>query len=450
MVVNIITIAMVALIVVNLLAFAATLLARLPLSGARAGGDVRARVGPNSPPHVSVHIATYDEPPTMVIATLDALAALDYPSFDVLVIDNNTPDVAVWQPVEAHVKMLGPRFRFLHRDGVVGAKAGALNIALDATRSDARYVAVVDADYQVTPDFLTLAVAEAEGSGADFVQFPQAYRGVGRAQAVERELRAYFQRFPIAANAAGAPLLTGTLSLIDRRALAAAGGWPTATITEDAELGVRLWSLGLNGRYVDRVVGHGLLPVDLAGLRVQRQRWVAGNVQTLVDMLRQRRWGRRGVAAVVAQLTAWPNFVAVPVVALAWLALAGDDMPMASFVALIASVTLFGTLVVLASRAIAMSEPRLLLVKSALLWTSSVAWWPALFVRALRFRRTPKTRQIVARGPMVDTFGSALALVVAVALAVQGWSIAAALTALCAAGLVTGPIVDRSLRSAAA
>ena len=44
----------------------------------------------------------YNEPPEMVIETLDALARLDYPNFEVLVIDNNTRDEAVWRPVEAH------------------------------------------------------------------------------------------------------------------------------------------------------------------------------------------------------------------------------------------------------------------------------------------------------------------------------------------------------------
>ena len=36
----------------------------------------------------------------MVIQTLDSLAALDYPDFEVIVIDNNTRDPAVWRPVE--------------------------------------------------------------------------------------------------------------------------------------------------------------------------------------------------------------------------------------------------------------------------------------------------------------------------------------------------------------
>ncbi len=41
-------------------------------------------------PKVSIHVPAYNEPPEMLIETLDALARLDYPDFEVIVIDNNT------------------------------------------------------------------------------------------------------------------------------------------------------------------------------------------------------------------------------------------------------------------------------------------------------------------------------------------------------------------------
>ena len=64
-------------------------------------------------PMVSVHVPAYNEPPEMMIETLNALALLDYPRYEVIVIDNNTKDPAVWQPVEAHCRKLGPPFPFL-------------------------------------------------------------------------------------------------------------------------------------------------------------------------------------------------------------------------------------------------------------------------------------------------------------------------------------------------
>src|ERR1700740_3679826 len=102
-----------------------------------------------SPPRVSIHVPAYNEPPAMLIETLDALSRLDYPDFEVLVIDNNTRDESVWRPVEAHCAQLGARFRFFHVAPLAGFKAGALNYALARTAPDAEIIAVIDSDYAV-------------------------------------------------------------------------------------------------------------------------------------------------------------------------------------------------------------------------------------------------------------------------------------------------------------
>lgn len=49
-------------------------------------------------PMVSLHLAICNEPPDVVKATLNSLAALDYPNFEVLVLDNNTRDAATGSP----------------------------------------------------------------------------------------------------------------------------------------------------------------------------------------------------------------------------------------------------------------------------------------------------------------------------------------------------------------
>jgi len=96
----------------------------------------------------------YDEPPEVVEATLRALAALDYPAYEVLVVDNNTPEEKTWRPIEKLCRELGPRFRFMHLANWPGFKSGALNFALTQTSPSAELVGVVDADYQVSPLFL--------------------------------------------------------------------------------------------------------------------------------------------------------------------------------------------------------------------------------------------------------------------------------------------------------
>lgn len=109
-------------------------------------------------PWVSIHIPCYAEPPELVKETLDALANLDYPNYEVIVLDNNTKEANLWKPIEEHCLKLGGRFRFFHMDELKGAKAGALNAALHLTSIQAEIIAIVDADFKTKPNFLNKLV----------------------------------------------------------------------------------------------------------------------------------------------------------------------------------------------------------------------------------------------------------------------------------------------------
>ena len=82
------------------------------------------RVDDGDLPPVSIHVPACNEPPQLLIETLDALARLDHPDYEVLVIDNNTVEPEVWRPVEEHCRRLGSRFRFFHVEQLAGFKAG--------------------------------------------------------------------------------------------------------------------------------------------------------------------------------------------------------------------------------------------------------------------------------------------------------------------------------------
>ena len=143
-----------------------------------AARDVRAVAG--ATPIFSVHVATHNEPAKMVGNTLRALAQQSWPQthYEVIVIDNNTANPALWTPVRDECDRLGQHFKFLHRMDVSGAKAGALNIGLASTRTDATHIVTVDADYQVDAKFLMHAAAALQLTGAAYVQFPQDRKSV--------------------------------------------------------------------------------------------------------------------------------------------------------------------------------------------------------------------------------------------------------------------------------
>jgi len=135
-----------------------------------------ARPIPAFAPKVSLHVPSYNEPPEVLTATLRALAQLDYSNFEVLLVDNNTPDEATWRPLEALCQQLGPHFKCLHLDRWPGYKSGALNFALTQTAPDAEIIGIIDADYLVRPEFLRDTVPYFSNPRVAFLQTPQDYR----------------------------------------------------------------------------------------------------------------------------------------------------------------------------------------------------------------------------------------------------------------------------------
>ena len=232
-------------------------------------------------PMVSVHVATYNEPPEMVMQSLDALAALDYPLFEVLVVDNNTKDPAVWEPVQAYCEKLGEQFRFFHVDRLSGFKAGALNYALRKTHPDAEIVAVIDSDYIVRRNWLRDLVPQFADPNMAIVQAPQDYRDSGenafKAMCMA-EYRGFFQIGMITRNERNAIIQHGTMTLVRRSILEEVDGWPEWCITEDAALGLRIFERGYAATYLPESYGQGLMPDTFLDFKKQRFRWAYGAV----------------------------------------------------------------------------------------------------------------------------------------------------------------------------
>jgi exo-beta-1,3-glucanase (GH17 family)/cellulose synthase/poly-beta-1,6-N-acetylglucosamine synthase-like glycosyltransferase len=235
-------------------------------------------------PKVSIHVPAYNEPPDMLIATLDSLARLDYTNFEVIVVDNNTTDPAVWQPVAAHCRRLGERFRFLHVAPLPGFKAGALNFALQHTAPDANIVAIIDSDYEVDASWLRDLVPAFDSENVAIVQAPQDYRDemqdAFKAMCFA-EYRGFFHIGMITRNERNAIIQHGTMTLVRRDALERVGGWAEWSITEDAELGLRMFEHGLEAHYVPRSYGKGLIPNSFADYKRQRFRWAYGAMQIM-------------------------------------------------------------------------------------------------------------------------------------------------------------------------
>jgi exo-beta-1,3-glucanase (GH17 family)/cellulose synthase/poly-beta-1,6-N-acetylglucosamine synthase-like glycosyltransferase len=233
-------------------------------------------------PKVSIHIPAHHEPPEMLKATLDSVARLNYPNFECVVIINNTPDPAYWQPVQDHCAALGERFKFLNAQNLTGFKAGALRLALEHTAPDAEIIGIIDADYVVHPEWLNDLAPLFADEKVGLVQAPQDHRDGSRSlvhNAMNSEYAGFFDIGMVQRNEVNAIIVHGTMCLIRRAALDAAGGWSSDTICEDTDLGLTILELGWVAHYTNRRYGFGLLPDTFEAYKKQRHRWAYGGFQ---------------------------------------------------------------------------------------------------------------------------------------------------------------------------
>ncbi len=371
---------------------------------------------PETSPRVSIHVPTYNEPPQMVIETLDVLSRLDYDNFEVILLDNNTSDPKVWRPVEAHCRLLNAqspvqRFRFFHFEQMKGFKGGALNRALALTDPKAVYVAVIDSDYQVEPFWLRRTIPYFASPGIALVQGPQDYRdapqNLFKAMAYE-EYRGFFHIGMVERNEHNAIIQHGTMTIVRKDALEEVDGWSEWCITEDTELGLKLFEAGYEAAYVSQSMGTGLMPDTLEAFMTQRYRWVYGAMQMIKRHARAIFAG--GSALSVPQryqfLSGWLPWIAdglgmlVTLMALVWTALmwllpAYIDVPMPALSA--AAMALFGTKLV---KTLMLYPPKVGSgVKGAfiasvaglsLTHTVGKAVWTGLWTSGKPFLRTPK------------------------------------------------------------
>jgi cellulose synthase/poly-beta-1,6-N-acetylglucosamine synthase-like glycosyltransferase len=235
-------------------------------------------------PMVSLQVPAYNEPIEVVQKTLGSLARLNYPNYEVLVVDNNTPLQATWRPLEEICRKLGPNFHCLHLDQWPGYKSGALNFAVTQTDPRAEIIGIIDADYDVDPDFLLELVPAFADSQVAFVQTPQDYsdsKGEVFSESTYRGYKYFFEVSMPSRNERNAIIFAGTMGLIRKSVLEEIGGWDEWCITEDAEASLRILKKGYQSLYINKAFGSGLMPFNFEGLKKQRFRWCFGGIQIL-------------------------------------------------------------------------------------------------------------------------------------------------------------------------
>jgi exo-beta-1,3-glucanase (GH17 family)/cellulose synthase/poly-beta-1,6-N-acetylglucosamine synthase-like glycosyltransferase len=380
---------------------------RLLVKGQSAAPTV---AGAEAFPKVSIHVPAYFEPPEMLKQTLDAVARLDYPNFECVVIINNTPDPEFWQPIQDHCRALGERFKFINAEKVEGFKAGALRIAMARTAVDAEIIGIIDADYVVQPDWLKDLVPVFADPRVGLVQAPQDHRDGNRSlmhYIMNGEYAGFFDIGMVQRNEVNAIIVHGTMCLIRRAAMDMAGGWAGDTICEDTDLGLAIIEHGWLTHYTNHRYGHGLLPDTYEAFKKQRHRWAYGGFQIVKKHWRrflpgasrlspdQKRefalgWLNWLGAESIGVLVALLNLIWVPIVAFADIAIPDKILTLPIIAAFVVSLVHF---VVLYRLRVPVKWGQMLgamVTAMSVQWTVSRAVANGLITDHLAFSRTSK------------------------------------------------------------
>ena len=361
-------------------------------------------------PKVSIHIPAYFEPPDMLKQTLDAVSRLDYPNFECVVIINNTPDPAFWQPIQDHCRALGERFKFVNAEKVEGFKAGALRIAMERTAADAEIIGVIDADYVVEPDWLKDLVPVFADARVGLVQAPQDHRDGDISlmhYIMNGEYAGFFDIGMVQRNEENAIIVHGTMCLIRRAAMDMAGGWAGDTICEDTDLGLAIQEQGWLTHYTNHRYGRGLLPDTYEAFKKQRHRWAYGGFQIVKKHWRrflpgesrltsdQKRefllgWLNWLGAESLGVLVAILNLIWVPIVAFAQIAIPDKILTLPIMAAFVVSLLHFLILYRLRVPVKWVQMLGAMVVAMSVQWTVSRAVANGLITEHLAFARTSK------------------------------------------------------------
>ena len=357
----------------------------------------------------------------MLLQTINSVALLDYPNFECIVVINNTPDPAFWQPIEARCRELGSRFKFICVQDLVGFKAAALRLAMAETATDAEIIGVIDADYVVDRSWLRDLVPTFDDPNVGLVQAPQDHRDNDRSfihDAMNAEYAGFFDIGMVERNEVDAIIVHGTMCLIRRAALDAAGGWSSDTICEDSDLGLSLMELGWQAHYTTRRYGWGLLPQDYAAFRVQRSRWAGGAVQivkkhwrrllpgmSLLDRDQKREfifgWATWFGAEIIGVAAALLNLIWAPLVILQLVAIPDKLLTLPILASFVVSVVHFVSSYRL--RVVGVRQHQMLgamIVAMSVQWTIASAALKAAFPAGQNhFHRTRKGGSVILRAP---------------------------------------------------
>ena len=253
------------------------------------GREPKANTPLDPMPPVTIQLPLYNE---MYVAErlIEAVCKIEYPRelLEIQVLDDSTDETCeIAELAVRRYAAQGHDIKYLRRPNRVGFKAGALEEGLKAARGE--FVAIFDADFIPTPDFLTRLMPHFSDPKVGMVQarwghINQDYSLLTKIQSIL--LDGHFVLEHGGRNRAGHFFnFNGTAGVWRRKVIDDAGGWQHDTLTEDLDLSYRAQLRGWRFVFVSDVIAPAEVPVEMNSFKSQQHRWAKGSIQTCRKLL---------------------------------------------------------------------------------------------------------------------------------------------------------------------
>jgi glycosyltransferase involved in cell wall biosynthesis len=219
------------------------------------------------------------EPYEMILETLEAIQAIEYPHTTYLCDEANDPYLI------EQCKRLG--VVHVTRNNRQNAKAGNINNALQQATGD--ICLILDPDHVPAPDYLHRVLPYFQDPAVGFVQVVQAYKNINENIIAKGSAQQTFQFYgPImmSMNSYGTAQAIGANCTFRRAALDSIGGHAPG-LAEDMNTSMKLHAQGWKSRYVPLVLSRGLVPNTISAYFKQQLKWSRGVFELLVTTYRQ-------------------------------------------------------------------------------------------------------------------------------------------------------------------
>ena len=235
-------------------------------------------------PFVTVQLPVYNEM-YVVERLIDAVAALDYPAdkIEIQILDDSTDETSkIIAGKVALLKKQNITVHHIQRQNREGFKGGALKHGLALAKGD--YIAVFDADFLPSKDFLTETIPYFTDPEIGMVQTKWGHINketslLAKLQAIA--LDGHFSVEQRGRNAAGYFInFNGTAGIWRKQTILDAGNWQSDTLTEDFDLSYRAQMKGWKFTYLENFITPAELPPFVSALKSQQFRWTKGGAET--------------------------------------------------------------------------------------------------------------------------------------------------------------------------